>query len=537
MTGAHRLMVTVSLFFLCSSLDAEPLWIFLANDPSRSAGDPVSAEVLHEVVNAGARIRVVSRYFNAVSVEWEGSEDRLEMLPGVDNVRPVRSMTTIVPTPERKRMNKYTVSSNTSVNTGDYGLSYRQLAALNVPAVHELGYFGRGITIGVLDTGFLREKTGCLEDLRVTHVKNFITGGEDVNTDDHGDYVLSCLGGRLNGEYYGVACDASFLLAVTDDPFTERRADEDRWVAAVEWCDSLGADIISSSLVYNIFDVPGESYSKTDMDGRTSLVARAAEIAVSRGIVVVNAAGNEGDKSWEIILTPADTEHVIAVGAVTYRSEQSVICSFSSRGPTADGRIKPDVVAPGDSVQVPLLGTSGQYFNVNGTSFATPFIAGICALLLEAHPDWTPSHIMEALKASAADLGELGPDNIYGWGLPDALRAMNYVVVAVDEEETAHQALSDSGAAIPRGIILGNPYPNPFNARVTIPFMSVDSGRITLTVHDVTGRLIATLFDGVPGSMGMHDAAWSGDGFGSSIYFIRAAAGKSSVSLKLLLLK
>ena len=516
---------TVLLVIFCGIAGAESYWLFLDNALARHPGDAVDTVCIAGIADTGARIRVISRYFNAVSVDWDGDIATLSSLQGVDRVEPVKSLG------RRKLIEtvagsaKAVISSDDIPHTLSYGLTEGQLETLNIPALHDLGFTGRGVTIGVLDTGFRFSDTACLEQVDVAHVRNFITGNHDIEGDSHGGYVLACLAGKLEGVYYGAAFGATYLLAVTDDVHTERRADEDRWVAAIEWCDSLGADIISSSLVYNEFDTVEESYSREDMDGRTSLVAQAAGIAVERGILVVNSAGNEGSNSWGIITTPGDSEKVIAVGSVDYRAEPPEISTFSSRGPTADGRIKPDVVAPGTSVMLPSLGTSDAYTVKNGTSYAAPLVSGLCALLLEAHPDWTPSHIREALTLTAVDLGDEGPDNDYGWGLPDALNALNYQPNSVAGDN-----------ATPQTIKLGQPYPNPFNAEVTIPYFAGSDAWVTVSIYDITGRHVATLSDGMVRT-GSYHVTWHSDDVGTGVYIIRAVSPLGTAARKVIFLK
>jgi subtilisin family serine protease len=407
-----------------------------------------------------------------------------------------------------------------------------EMTALSIPQVHGQGLTGKDIVIGVLDSGFDNlTNTGCLKNTHILHTRNFIRGNTDVSGDRHGTWVLACIGGRLEGEYVAAAYGASFLLALTDDVSTETRADEDRWVAAVEWCDSLGADIISSSLVYNEFDTVAESYTKAQMDGRTSLVARAAEIAVSRGILVVNSVGNEGRTPWRTITTPGDAEHVISVGALSFSSSgEPTIAPFSSIGPTADGRIKPDVVAPGAEVSIPVAGTTGQYMVSSGTSFAAPLISGLCALLLEAHPEWIPAMVKEALKMSARDLGPSGPDNTYGWGLPNGLSALN----------ASPATVADYGCigneSFPASFSLGSPYPNPFNPAVAIPFRLSSPARVTVSVYDITGRLIAILYNGIA-MTGEHRVIWNAGRQSSGVYLIRMNWGKRTEVRKALLVK
>ena len=531
-----KVSLLLCLAALQSFVYAEPLWVFFKNNPARSIDKPLSAGYINEVTSTGAKIRTVSRYFQAVSVDWSGDPRILAHLDGGERVWPVKSLRRINRKKTHHNLGKKTVSSQPDSILLNYGTSYDQLNTLNIPAVHNLGYTGSGVKIGILDTGFNIRGIESLDSAHIEHTRNFIYGGEDVSGDTHGCYVFGCLAGAADGEYYGSAFGATYFLAVTDDPDTETRADVDRWVAAVEWCDSLGADIISSSLVYNEFDSIEDSYVTDDMDGRTSLVARAAEIAVSRGILVVNSAGNEGLGRWRIIATPGDAEHVIAIGAVKYRNlDQPTLSLFSSRGPTADGRIKPDIVAPGEYIKVPRSGTPKDYLYVNGTSFAAPLISGLCALLLEAHPDWSPADIMEALKQTASDLGETGPDNNYGWGLPDAFEALNYSSVHV-AQDNCPQGGECRQSSILKEFTLNNPFPNPFNSVVTIPLTVFSGSQVTVHVYDVTGRRITTLWNNntIPGK---YFVVWNGEGCSSGIYLIKAATAQTHDMKKITFLK
>ena len=229
------------------------------------------------------------------------------------------------------------------------------------------------------------------------------------------------VGGFEEDSLIGSAYGASFALAKTEMIDSEVVAEEDNWVAGIEWADSLGADVVTSSLGYN------EWYTYEDMDGNTALCTIAADLAVSKGMVVVNAAGNERPYAWHYIIAPADGDSVIAVGAVDL---QGKLTSFSSAGPTYDGRIKPDVLACG--YRTFCASSSGGYTRMDGTSLSTPLVAGVCALLLEAHPDWSPIQVREALwnTASRAD----NPDNLMGYGIVNAAKASGFNLVVSPQE-------------------------------------------------------------------------------------------------------
>jgi len=498
---------------------AEPYWIFFPRPDGWSVGKDIPKSYLNDIECNGAVIRSISRYFYGVSVEWAGSQNTLKEAFPDAAVTPVHSLGTRPDSLPIQPVNKVSRIASFSDHELSYGLSYDQLATLNIPYLHDRGLTGEGVTIGVLDTGFNIDNTPCLDNLNIAHTWNFLTGSTDVHGDSHGAHVIACLAGREDGTYYGPAYNATLLLAVSDDADSESRMEEDRWVAAVEWCDSLGADIITSSLVYNTFDDPGENYTIDDMDGETSLVARAASIAASRGIAMINAAGNEGkNQDWGIITTPGDCPDVLAVGAVAY-PDPLVIASFSSRGPTADGRIKPDIVGPGQFVRVPFLG-SNLYQSKSGTSFATPLVAGLCALLYEANPMWTPRDLYDAVKSTAIDLGTEGPDNTYGWGLPDAVSSITYHPLAVTETY-------DRG---PETIHILSPYPNPFNAGVTLPFYLAEESHLRVDVVDIIGRHVVTLWDRETSS-GSHEIRWTPSSHPSGTYLIIARTpGQSSFS-------
>ena len=499
--------------------EADPYWIFFPRPEGWSSGTDIPASYLNDIESTGADIRSISRYFYGASVEWAGSQITLKKaFPGA-TVTPVRALGIRPDSLPYQPANKISHIGSYSDHALSYGLSYDQLATLNIPDLHDIGLTGEGVTIGVLDTGFNIDNTPCLDDLNIAHTRNFLTGSADVHGDSHGAHVVACLAGREEGVYYGPAYNATLLLAVSDDANSENRMEEDRWVAAVEWCDSLGADIITSSLVYNTFDDPSEDYTIDEMDGKTSLVARAASIAASRGIAIINAAGNEGNnKDWGIITTPGDCPDVLAVGAVTYPSPL-VITSFSSRGPTADGRIKPDIVGPGQAVRVPLLG-SNLYTYKSGTSFAAPLVAGLCALLYEANPLWTPRDLYDAVKSTALDLGSDGPDNTYGWGIPDAVSSILYHPLAVTETY-------ERG---PETIRVLDPYPNPFNAGVTLPVYLTEESHLKVDVIDIIGRHVITLWNRETSS-GSHDIRWHPSDLPSGTYIIIVKTpGQSSFS-------
>jgi len=525
--------------FVSPSVYSDPYWIFFEKPPAWQPGDPISPRHAADIKETGYQVRTISRYFHGISVEAEAFPEGLRTITGVVDIAPVHRLVREPYAGAGKTAGDAVIAVEDDGHSLSYGVSYRQLHALNIPALHDRGLSGAGVFIGVLDDGFDMGNTTCLETVDIAYRRNFITGGDDVSGNSHGAIVLACLAGAHESKYYGAAFGATFALAVTDDYITETRADEDRWVAAVEWLDSLGVDIISSSLVYNIFDTSKDSYVKNDMDGKTSLVAQAAEIAYSRGIVMVNSAGNEGNNSWHIITTPGDAKHVIAVGSVMVDdSDGFTVSGFSSRGPTADGRIKPDVMAPGDRVYVPYPGSKDFYFSSNGTSLAAPFIAGLCALLKEAHPEWDPATVADALKASCRDQGATGPDNDYGWGVPDAVTAVEYgtTVVLADETDFGDAGRGNGGVET-RLIELKHPFPNPFNAAVFIPFSVLRETHVVLEVYDITGRKIQVLHES-PALPGNHTIQWNAAGAATGMYVVTLRSGTNRLqSRRLILIK
>ncbi len=315
----------------------------------------------------------------------------------------------------------------------DYGPSYNQVNQIGVPALHDQGFSGKGVLICMLDSGFNNLNHQALQPLDIRAAKDFVNSDanvrdemDDMGVGDHGTNTLGTIGGFFPGELLGPAFGAAFILGKTENTEWERHVEEDHWVAGAEWADQLGADIISSSLGYRDQFTHGEmNYSSEDMDGKTTVVSQAANIAASRGILVVNSAGNEGDNPFRdnTIISPADSPGVLAVGAV---NPQGGIVNFSSYGPTADGRIKPDVSAQGRSVYTASDQSDSGYVSVNGTSFSCPLTAGAAALLLEIHPGWSNRDIMAALKNTANRSS--GPDNHYGWGIINAEAASRYQV-------------------------------------------------------------------------------------------------------------
>ena len=496
--------ILLGLFCLSEAGEAqEDVWVFFRDKSGPDGEDvvwrgsgaehsmeeldlPVDARYIARIQEGGMVLRVHSRWLNAASVCATAEQRRwLATQPFVVEIRPVgKFRRPVAPRQEVADLplRKATVSL-------DYGPSFDQLAQIGVIGLHQLGYEGEGVRIALLDNGFHYTEHEGFAQLRVVAERDFVNGDEIVSdqvdqpvTGDemhskqniHGAQVLSLLAGYQPGRFIGVAPRAEYILAKTEENARELPVEEDYWIAGLEWADSLGADVVSSSLGYNIWD-DGSGYTYEQLDGATALTTVAAEAAVRKGIVVVAAAGNEGDGPWRYVTVPADAPGVISVGSVNIPKpgQDPVLASSSSRGPTADGRIKPDVVAPGQGVVVANI-RGGDYVPTNGTSFATPLVSGVCALLLQIHPSWTPVQVQEAVRRTATDLGEAGQDTAYGWGQVNALRA------------------SGLDLQRPEVTLSKPPFPNPATGNeVFFPLQLAEEDQVELRVFDLAGGLVA----------------------------------------------
>jgi serine protease AprX len=391
---------------------------------------PVYPPYVDSIKQHVQRIRHTSRWLNAASVEATSQSleviSKFQFVEKVDKVLvytfrdPVEQPKTIIePSP---------VISPAKPLAFDYGESYSQIDLLNVRPLHRMGYSGRGVLVCMLDDGFNNLNHRALDHLDIVATWDFVNGDPHVYDEegqagngDHGTRTLGTIAGYEPGQLIGPAFGASFLLGKTENSDEERHIEEDHWIAGAEWADTMGADIISSSLGYrDRFSQGEEDYSWEDMDGNTTVVAKGANIAASRGILIVNSAGNEGSSrsGLNTLVSPADCEFVLAAGAVDAQGKR---VAFSSVGPTADGRIKPDVMAMGESVYSAGPGSIDEYAFVDGTSFSCPLVAGVAALILEINPSWTNQDIMTAIKSTASQSDS--PDNGNGWGIVDARKA------------------------------------------------------------------------------------------------------------------
>ncbi len=384
---------------------------------------PVDRSYVDEILKYQAELRHQSKWLNAASFEIPIS--RLEEISQLDFVRSIKSVWAGMRKPMPPQVPPEEPLEGQSKLGLNYGASYAQLQQLNVPSVHDLGHSGQGVLVCMMDTGYRKDHRAfqlAYAEGRVLAEWDFVNSdgntqneaGDPSTQHNHGTYTWSALGGAADGYLYGPAYEASFILAKTEDVSMEEPIEEDNWMAGMEWADSIGADVISSSLCYI------DWYTYSDLDGNTAVITIAADMAAERGIVVCNAMGNSGPGSGTL-LPAADADSIIACGAV---SSSGSIASFSSKGPTYDGRTKPEVCARGVSTTCADPYDTTDYTTASGTSLSTPLIGGCAALILSAHPNWTPMQVREAMMMTASRAGS--PDNTYGWGIPDILAAVEY---------------------------------------------------------------------------------------------------------------
>lgn len=382
---------------------------------------PPNLTYIADIQQTGATVIYKSRWMNAALVEATETQKNtilgLSFVKGIEFNRPLKQA--------RKKdvFDKFAIEKTESLNYGD---ATAQIQLLGADAMHEQGFHGEGMLVALLDDGFLNANTSaCLQNLflnnKVVKVYDFVDNDNTIYSQGgHGTAVLSTMAGYIDNQMISPAFGTSVALFRTEDGASETPLEEANWLFAAEMADSLGADIISSSLGYTTFDNANDDYTIAMMDGKTALSTRAADLATERGMVVVVSAGNSGNDSWEIISAPADADSVLAIGAVTRTGNYA---SFSSRGNTADGRVKPDVVAVGSSTA--LCNTSGNATTGNGTSFSAPLVAGLVAGFWQANPYLTAQEVTSCIRKSGHQFAS--PTIQLGYGYANFTRA-NIVV-------------------------------------------------------------------------------------------------------------
>jgi serine protease AprX len=402
---------------------------------------PVNPTYVQAVRSTGAEVYFSTRWMNAILVQCESALlTDIENLSFVERIEMVAPNSSLAPNGRIRSPNRSKGAKDEVTDT--------QLKMIGLDKMHEDGFKGEGMTIAILDAGFSGVNTAepfshIFESNKINLEvsKDYVYNSSDIfQYDDHGTEVFSVIGGFQSGSFTGGAPGATFQLYVTEEVPTEYRVEEYNWLFAAERADSAGADIIQSSLGYYDFDLPAYDYLKSQMDGHTAVVTRAAQMAADRGMLVVVSAGNEGNIQWRIITAPADAEDVLAVGSVGANLIRS---NSSSTGPTADDRIKPDVAAMGVNTSVVM--PSGNFGKASGTSLAAPLITSLAAGVWQKYPALTNIELMDAIRFSASQ--SFHPDTLLGYGIPNYQRIVSYLEKNISDDFFAvypNPALQDS---------------------------------------------------------------------------------------------
>lgn len=439
-----HLLLALSLLFVVEFAQAQvKYWVFFTDKPNAeaalsnpqnylsdraisrrqkqniaiSASDvPVYANYLNALQSQGLMILTTSKWLNAASVfATKAQIDEIAKLPFVSEIKPVLQLQT------QRFEEMLPIRSGQNILAAQpyaYGNSYNQMAMLGGNLLHDNDLRGQNMLIAVIDGGFDNAETiSALDSLwqnsNVIATWDYNDGDTNVfERGSHGTNVLSVMAGLVDGQLIGSAPKAQYVLLQTENQGSETTVEEDNWVKAAEFADSIGVDIINSSLGYTTFDQGIGDYTFADLDGRTATTTKAAAWAARKGILVVISAGNEGANQWRHISTPADADSILAVGGV---DELGNRVGFSSQGPTADGRIKPDVCAKAKSVT--MASSLGGLTSGNGTSFSAPLVAGLAACLWQNHPTKTAMQVRNAIIESSSQF--YTPDTLLGYGIPN----------------------------------------------------------------------------------------------------------------------
>ena len=455
----------------------------------------VSSNYIKAIKDLGLNIENESRWLNAISITCtESYIDTILSFSFVRKVEPVIGF--------KKKL--FELKNNDPESRDfDYGEGLSQIAQINIHELHNQGFTGEGVRVLILDTGFDLSHN-AFSHLNVVAQRDFINNDDqtanqsenehNINQDSHGTAILSIIGSYAPENLIGSAFNAEFLLAKTEDVSQEWEQEEDDYVAGLEWGEANGAEISSSSLGY------ADWYEQADFDGNTAITTNAIDIAVSLGVVCVTAVGNG------YMVAPADADSVISVGAV---HDNGVIASFSTRGPTADGRIKPEVCAQGVGVRITSANNNSQFANIySGTSASTPLVAGGAALIKQARPSWSPMQIREAIMMSASMADNINND--YGYGIMNASAAVNYWVESGNGYENQE----------PNNFGILKTYPNPFNPSLNIDISLHDQSLDKIEIFSYNGEFINTIWE-KKYDISVMNFKWYPQSLSSGVYFIR----------------
>ena len=445
---------------------------------------PVSDQYINAISKTGATILTRSRWFNTVVIEANVDMIKeISALPFVSEIQPLIKNDKNLSSSTEPVFKNETVSpwmpeitKNATSDLYNYGTAFNQINQLKGQYLHNMGFRGQGMLIAVIDGGFNSvDKMTCFDSLRANNqikgTRDFAQPGNNVyatSMASHGTSVLSCMGANISGQMIGTAPKAEYWLLRSEVVETESIIEEYYWVSAAEFADSIGADLINSSLGYTTFDNTATSHTYADMDGNTTVVTKGADKAAEKGILVVNSAGNSGGAGWWYIGAPADGDSVFTIGAITAAGVRS---GFSSVGPTSDGRIKPTVAAQGSNTAIYYLNNQNvQTLGTgNGTSFSSPVMCGITACLWQAFPDLNNMQIIELIKASASQASQ--PDSLLGWGIPDFLASINTLSLSTNENRLVA-------------------FPNPVVDKLTIGFPVSIQGEFNIEIVNLQGKIV-----------------------------------------------
>ncbi len=396
-----------------------------------------------------------------------------------------------------------------------YGKAWQQISQCKGEYLHQNGFMGENILIAVLDVGFIAVNSNSAFDStnsnnRIIDTWNFVNDTAHVfDYGNHGSLVLSCMAANREGTYIGTAPSALYALYLTDDNNTEQFVETDNWLAAAERADSIGADIINASLGYNTFDNPIHNFTFDMLNGNTTLVARAANIAVEKGILVICSAGNEGNSSWKKILSPADATKALTVGAVDSLGN---VGTFSSRGPNATGLLKPNVSTRGVGAAVVTQG--GSVFNINGTSFSAPILSGLAACLLQAYPNTPPLDLKKAIEKSATNY--TFPNVNIGYGIPDFSKAF--------------QTLNSINEKLKTEVEI---FPNPVRDILIVQLSNSLINYLHCTIYNLQGQKVVDYIIDNPVKENSIDVT----GLHSGMYFMQLNTQSSTITKKIMVVE